>query len=210
MNKYPIYKAKYPIKIKNNMLTDICFYSTLTKREISDLFSLYTSKNTQMLYTLKASLSDEKIIDYLSDKEVETLYKEILSVSIPTKEQLDTFKSVFTLSNDENLQSETWGCEICKERGLQESRACGFIPEEKRDKGFKIYAGGEIHTICPIYKIMKYSDLMNAGYEAYKYYRKGLMPEFGGSYDQTMWFLELSILLDNLIKKAQADAMKKD
>ena len=211
MNKYPIYKAKYPISVVDGIEKDVAFFRVLSKREILDLYSLYShSKSLFILNTVKISLSDKEIIDELSDKEIEKLHTTILDLSIPTPEIIQTFKEMFNLSNDDSLQSETWNCDICKERGLQSARACGFIPDEKRDSNFQIYAGGQIHKICPIYKIQQYNDLLSAGYEAYKYYRKGLLPEAGGVYDQTNWFIELSLTLDSLIKLKQAEDLKKD
>ena len=211
MNKYPIYKAVYPISIIDGFEKDIAFFRVLSKREINNLYSLYSnSKFAFMINTLKISLSDEKIIDELSDKEIENIYTTIMELSIPTNKHLTLLKDVFNLSNDNALQSDTWSCEVCKERNLQKVRACGYLPEEERDKSFQIYAGGAIHKICPIYKVQKYNDLMSSAYEGYKYYRKGLMPEPGGMYDQTSWFIELSLKLDNLIKIKQAEDIKKD
>ena len=207
----PIYKAKYPVSVVVNGIKDTIYYRVLSKRELSDIFSLYpTSKYLNMLQVLKVSLSDKEIIDFLSDNEIELLYNEIIEKSTPSETTLNLLNSLFKLQNDNSLQSETWDCEICKERDLQADRACGFLPEDQRSKSFSIYAGGEIHKICPIYKLLQNSTLLNTAYEAYRYYRKGLMPEQGGMYDQTIWFIKLALQMDTLIKQQQADDMKKD
>ena len=216
MTVTPIYKVKYPIQVfldKEELRYDIGYFTILSKRELLDLASLYLKDNKiTSLYKLKVvetALSDREIINYLSDKEIDILFEEIMKKSNVTIDEIKKLEDLFWLLNDKNLKSDTWKCENCKELGLQESRGCKFLPKEKREK-IQIYAGGKLWDYCPIYEVEQNKELITNAFEAYRLYDKGLLPEQGSIYDQTTGFIEYSNKVASLVKELEARELKKD
>jgi len=212
----PIYKEKYPVEVynnKNDLRYDVAYYRVLTKRELLDLASLYLKGNrVTPLYKLKiveTALSDKTIIDYLADSDIDNLFEEIINKSVVSEEELQKLEDLFWLLNDKNLKSDTWNCKACKELGLQESRGCKFLKEEEREIT-QIYAAGKLWTYCPIYEVEINKELLNNAFEAYRYFDKGILPENGSVYDQTLGFIEYSSKISSLIKELEAREIEKD
>jgi len=212
----PIYKEKYPVEVykaKNDLRYDVAYYRVLTKRELLDLASLYLKDNRiTPLYKLKVvetALSNKSIINYFSDDDIDRLFEDIINKSVVSEEDLQKLEDLFWILNDKNLKSETWNCKECKELGLQASRGCKFLPEEKREE-IQIYAAGKLWTHCPIYEAETNKELLNNAFEAYRYFDKGMLPESGSVYDQTLGFIEYSSKIHSLIKELEAREIEKD
>ena len=212
----PIYKEKYPVEVykaKNDLRYDVAYYRVLTKRELLDLASLYLKENRiTPLYKLKVvetALSDKTIINYFSDDDIDNLFKEIIDKSVVSEEELQKIEDLFWVLNDKNLKSSTWNCKECKELGLQASRGCKFLPEEKREE-IQIYAGGKLWNYCPIFEVEMNKKLLSNAFEAYRYFDKGTLPESGSVYDQTLGFIEYSSKVASLIKELEARELEKD
>jgi len=67
---------------------------------------------------------------------------------------------------------------------------------------------GHMYSDCPISHID--NELLQAGYDCYFMYNKGILPEKGGMYDQTEFFNVVALSMYSWIKNLQNEAIKDD
>lgn len=114
------------------------------------------------------------------------------------------------LSLDEKFLTSSWRCEECQSKGIDKVRNCGFRGEQEKDKKFFVYVGENKYTYCPIYELDE--GLVSSAFECYTFYDKGILPESGGMYDQTQFFVlsaQYVEMKSNLKQKKEIDKMRK-
>ena len=208
MEIYPIHKLEFSYELKEyqDLIGYTIEYRVLSKKELLNLTSKYykenTPNNTFKLNVVKTSILPKyyKFIELLSDNTINDLYEKIMKVSEVTTELINELERSFKITNSENLKSDTWNCEVCKARGLQKARNCGFLKDcDDCDKTFQIFVEGELYHQCPLSLID--NNLLQAGYQCYFMYNKGLLPESGGMFDQTMFFNEVALSVFSWIEE---------
>jgi len=132
----------------------------------------------------------------------------ILNESIISPEMLEALELNIRLQFSDELKSDNWKCSICREKRLDRVRNCGYRNELDKNKDFKIQIGEHIYTHCPIYDIDK--DLIASAIECYNMFNSGFLPDAGGLYDQTQFFITASSLVGNAIQKRREKEMEKE
>ncbi len=132
----------------------------------------------------------------------------ILKESIISPEEYEKLVLNIRLHFAEELKSDNWNCEICKNKRLDRVRNCGFRGELDKNKDFKVQIGEHIYTHCPIYDIDK--ELIASAIECYNIFSSGFLPDSGGLYDQTQFFITSATLVDSAYKKQQEKEMKEE
>ena len=143
----------------------------------------------------------------LSPRTLEELSLKIMECSSTTQEQLDILMKSVEIKFSSKFQAETWNCETCKKKRLDKVRNCGFRDELYKDPNFKIIADNQVYTHCPIYDVD--NDILSAGYDSYVMYDKKLLPDAGGLYDQTRFFVLSSSIITNKLREEEAKEAKK-
>ena len=205
---YPIFKQKYTYTYnkKSSIFPTNITYQVLSKKELSNLKSQYPKQNTFKAEVVLASTKNSNLVNELSEKQFNELFTNILKLSEIDTETVTKIKQLFTLSNAKELQSETWDCSNCKERGLQESRNCPYL---KQKTDFEFFLSGELYTYCPVYDIEENKELFYSSMYSYSMFSKKLLPEDGGLFDQTDFFITSSFTIDSLIKELEAKEYKR-
>jgi len=218
MDKYFIYKATFVYKFKNTdqVLENEILYTVLSKRELEDAY--YKAYNedkkaldgeTYKFYILEYSILPESkvLLDILTEEQEEELFNLILEKSLVEKEVFDKLEELYWLSQADELKSDTFSCDVCRERRLQYSRTCPY--EGTKVDDFVFVVGGREYTYCPVYDLNENKDLINTAFKAYLLFDKGTLPEKGGFVDQTFFFTESVILMFALIKQKEEQELQK-
>jgi len=201
-----IYKKEYVYTTKDGRDIE---YRILSKRELENITSKYFKENSPnnlyKLHIVETALLISSNLDTLSDEDIENLYNLIIEKSTITKKIIDKIEFSFWVLNDEMFKSDTWKCEVCKEMELQKDRNCPFIKE--RNNTFMLPFRGKIYRECPIGLID--NDLISKAFLAYRTFDKGILPEKGALIDQTIFFIEVSNLMQSLVNQLEKEEMEK-
>ena len=126
-------------------------------------------------------------------------------MSSTTQEELNKLTLSVSIKFTKQFQGETWDCKVCKDKRLDKTRNCGFRGELGKDPSFKIVADKQIYSHCPIYDVD--SSILADGVDSYVMYDKKLLPDAGGLYDQTRFFvLSSSIITSKLREEEEKEA----
>ena len=73
-----------------------------------------------------------------------------------TSEQLNELDAVLSIIFSKQLSDESWNCATCQEKKLDYNRACGYLPEDKRDPNPILpRIGSKVYKVCPISTVDK-------------------------------------------------------
>lgn len=153
--------------------------------------------NSNVTEVYKNNLPTDKILVPYEIKKQVGHY--ILDISQLTAEELEKLQLSIEIKFDKKFQTDTWNCKICQRKKLDRMRNCGFRNEKNKLKDFNIIVGDKLYTYCPIYDIDK--ELLSKAIECYNLYEKGFLPEQGGLYDQTQFFIIASNLVAEKVQK---------
>jgi hypothetical protein len=118
------------------------------------------------------------------------LLTQLYNISTLTNTQSENLKDLFDIFFEPKLQDDNWDCDACIHKKLQGFRACAFIPEEQRVKDFTYKVNNKLYTQCP--KSIMDQFVINQAYQGYQALKSGVLPEAGGTGDQTLWFVRAS------------------
>ena len=146
-------------------------------------------------------------VDQLPNQDVSYLYHKLLEVSTLNLEQLEALEGMLDIQFHPAFQDDSWNCEICQKKKLDYSRACGYLPEDKRDPSPMLpKIGNRKFTECPIATIEPY--VASQASLAYTMFDQGALPETGGLGAQTEWFVRVALLYKRKIAEAERRAME--
>lgn len=128
----------------------------------------------------------EPNIALLTLPQITKLANEIYTVSTVTEEIYKKIKLNVQLSMDKKFSTDTWNCEVCRHKGLDEQRNCKFIENYEHIDGFNVVVGEESYDHCPMY--YKDNKFVSDIFSCYNALEKGVLPEAGGTVDQTEFF----------------------
>jgi len=200
-----VYLKEYLYTVDTNDTSLLPFqvlFKALSKRQLEYIRSFESVKRNELnIIVLQKSLIkffnvkdvnnniiSEPNIELLTFTQRETLANIILKVSIVTEEIIQKIYLNVNLSLDDKFKTNTWDCKVCQEKGLDKQRNCKFRADY--DKLFvsdlDIMVGDTKYNHCPMY----YRDynLLSDIYSCYNALDKGLLPEIGGTIDQTEFF----------------------
>ena len=202
----------YQATHKNTLLPLYITYKTLTKQELINCQTQSTiNDNFQFNYykylIIKTSIQEIENIDILNDDDYNKLFDEIIKKSKVSEDIEQVLTKTFHILSDKNSANDTWNCEVCKERGLQYSRNCPLIDEG--DKDFNYIIQGEVYKSCPIGETLNTKELYNSAFYSYNLYKKGLLPNSGGFFDQTDFFVTSVSIIENLISEYEQKELEK-
>jgi hypothetical protein len=209
---YPICKLEYNYILSSEDIEDtILTYRVLSKKELLQLQNKYYYEDSPTNNLFKLNIVKTAVIDFdidlLPDNVIDDLFVKVLSVSKITQDTLKDLKHSFDITNDKKLRGDTWNCETCKERNLQNSRNCPLLKDKKDcNTDFQMLVNSELYTECPIGLVNQ--DLLQSAYDCYYMYTKGHLPEEGGMYDQSEFFITVAISMYNWLKIYENDVMK--
>ena len=199
---------------KNTLLPIYITYQTLTKNELINCHNRATIEDKFQQHFYKYSIihtsvleQDRHYIELLSEEDYNKLYEFILEKSKVKDDLPSILENLFTIYMDKNLQNDTWDCENCKARCLQLSRNCPLIEESTDDFVYTIK--GKVFKSCPIGGTLEHQQTYNEATYSYSLYKKGLLPNKGGLFDQTDFFILSSRVIDNLVNKYEQEELEK-
>lgn len=194
------------IKLKPAKYKDIMQYSEMLYASKLNIDAQLFDNNIEIISDAIVDMdniygfsNNEQLLRQLSNEDKQFIIEKYGLLSVITEEQLTNIKNMLDILYAKPLQDENWSCEACKHKKLQEYRACGFIPEEKRSKNFTYKLKGKVYTECPKNKLEPF--IMAQAQEAHKLFSNGLLPEAGGVGDQTMWFIEVATAVANTVRE---------
>lgn len=150
--------------------------------------------------------SNLHFVKQLSVQDKMYLLNRYRTISLINDTQLTNIKGLLEILFAKPLQDENWSCDACKHKKLQEYRACGFLPEDKRSKEFVYKLKGKIYTECPKNKLEPF--IVSQSQEAYRLLHASILPESGGIGGQTMWFVEVSALVASYMREMELESIK--
>jgi len=213
-----LYKKEYtfPVYFQSTTIPTFITYHILSKKELSNCISKATVDDTfysHYFNTLILQTSiDQKyhyILDLLDDKTYTELANKIKELSSFSETDFNKLQSLLKLKMSKDLQSENWSCETCKLKKLNYSRNCPYLEEKYHNQDVILYINGEAYKTCPVYELNENSELIGKAMTAYYYLDKGIYPESGGLFDQTMFFIESSSLVDTIVKEEEKKDLEK-
>ena len=148
-------------------------------------------------------LIDKELVPYEIKKQVGSY---ILDISQLTNKELETLTLSIEIKFDNKFQTDNWNCKVCQRKKLDRVRNCGYRNEKNKLKDFSLIIGNKLYTYCPIYDVDK--ELLGKAIECYNLYEKGFLPEKGGLYDQTQFFIIASTLVSEKIQKEKEKEIK--
>ena len=78
--------------------------------------------------------------------------------------------------------------------------------ELEKDPTFKVHADNQVYTHCPIYDIDK--DILADAVDSYLMFDGKLLPDAGGLYDQTRFFVFASSIVTQKLREEEAKEAK--
>ena len=151
-------------------------------------------------------LITEPMLDLLSLEQQNIIQDLIVTVSFVTQDFLENMKLNAKLAMETKFNTDTWGCDECKRRGLDKLRNCKFSEtyDEDYDFTFKVLVGTEEFTDCPMY--YRDNEMTRDMFDCYLGFEKGILPTGGGLMGQTMFYQYAVDLISSEVKKAEAKA----
>ncbi len=156
--------------------------------------------------SIEDNLGNDLEFSALSPKVIAEVATEIIKLSGVTPDELHTLQKSVNIKFGSSFQAETWNCDVCKSKRLDKTRNCGFLGNKTADPEFKIHADNQVYTYCPIYDVD--TDLLADAVDSYTMYDKKLLPDGGGLYDQTRFFVLASTIITQKLREEEAKAHK--
>jgi len=213
-HKHTLYYIPEAELASENPLTITC--NILSYRELLDLNFFIVNSMFHELFNEVVAISVTKLTNVVIDNELThtndvsalsySLVKEvaefILDKSKITVESADNLASSYDIINDKRFKTDTYNCSVCQKRGLDKVRNCGKLGEKEKDPKFYLMVGETKFTYCPIFVVD--TELLSEALTCYKYYTDGFLPDPGGLYDQTEFFVTASSILTSKAKESEA------
>jgi len=212
MKIYPLHKLHFTtqLQLKNYPYPIDIIYRVLSRKELLNLQNMFYKENSQNNYfkikLVEQSLVNKNLINEMSDEQINFLYEKIIDISTTKQDDLELLEKLFWISQSDELSGDTWNCDKCKEKGLQEERNCPMITDKPKYIGVWF---GEDYFFCPKYDLIKYNELIGSAFNAYSMFDKGVLPEAGGLYDQTNWFIDSAFTIKLLVSEKERKDMEK-
>ncbi len=146
-------------------------------------------------------------IDNLSPEVIKETAEFIVTYSKVNTDFIETLEVGVDLSLDPKYQKDTWKCENCQKRKLDKTRNCGYLNEQTKDPEWEVLVRGKVYKHCPIYMVD--ASLTSDAFLAYQYFKDGVLPESGGLFDQTEFFVQSSQFVSNKVAEYEQEEMKK-
>lgn len=184
-------------------------YKSLSYKELELLQTKYLEKQHQhKILIIKTSLINKEDFYTLTSKDLDILYANILTSSYVSNEDMASIKRAVGIVMEESFKDDTFkNCDLCKERGLDKQRNCPMLDKSTHDPMVFYIVDQEKVKICPMEDVN--SPIVADAFRCHSLSSGGFMPSAGGMYDQTMFFVESSLLVKGVIDRAQAKAMEK-
>jgi len=218
MEKNRVSKGIYyfiPDRYENSVDFQITFRA-LSYKEMDALTSfLETGRHNLFAYqvckTAIIEIEDElgatHSLTSLSPEIITETSNKILEMSSLPAEEYEKLQLTITIAFDDTFKTDSWKCEVCRYKKLDRIRNCGFRGEKDGGNDFSVMVGGQLYKHCPIYELEP--KLLDAALESYSMYDKNLLPDDGGLYDQTKFFVISSRLVTQKLKEEEMKELKK-
>jgi hypothetical protein len=132
---------------------------------------------------------------------------EILTISTIDAEEYEKLRLTIDIAFDDTFKTDSWACSTCQRKKLDRIRNCGLLGEEFQHNDFTVVVGKQVYKKCPIYELD--AELLDASLESYQMYEKNFLPDEGGLYDQTKFFIVASRLVSQKLKEEEIKELKK-
>jgi hypothetical protein len=147
------------------------------------------------------------VLKQLPPSDINFLYDKLTSISILTPEQQANINDMLEIQFNSQFREDSWDCKVCQKKKLDYNRACGYLPEDKRDPAPMLpRVNGKIFTQCPISTIDGY--VTSQATKAHELFINGVLPETGGIAEQTDWFVKVALLYKRKIAEAESKAIE--
>ena len=146
-------------------------------------------------------------INNLPPEVIKEVAEYLVTYSKVTTDFIETLEVGVDLSLDPKYKTDTWKCIVCKKRKLDKTRNCGFLNEQEKDPEWEVAVRGKVYKHCPIYMVD--ASLTADAFLAYQYFKDGVLPESGGLFDQTEFFVQSSQFVSNKVAEYEQEEMKK-
>lgn len=150
---------------------------------------------------------DEHTLSSLPPPVITEISEQILDKSIITDEEAEKLVLNVNISMDNTFKTDSWNCENCRYKKLDRIRNCGYLGEKEKRDDFRVNVGKQVYTYCPIYDID--AQLLDSAIECYMMYDKNILPDSGGLYDQTRFFVIASRIFTNKVREEELKEHKK-
>ena len=185
-------------------------YKSLCYKELENIQSKYAYKRNQhKIFIIKASLVNKEDFYKLNSDDITTLSSNILETSYITNKDMEEIKNSVGIFMEDTFKDDTFkDCRLCQERGLDKQRNCPLLDSNTHDRMVFYIVDDAKVNICPMDSAN--STMVADAFRCHSLFVNGFMPTEGGLYDQSMFFVESSLLVKNVIDRGQAEAMKKN
>jgi len=140
-------------------------------------------------------------------EDIRFLHAKTVELSTLTGEQYDALGDMLNIQFNPQFQGDSWNCDICREKKLDSTRGCGFLPEGERDPNPALpRIGSRRFSVCPISTIDNY--VINKASLCHSMFTEGVLPEAGGTGEQTEWFIKVALLYKRKIAEAERNALE--
>lgn len=178
---------------------DTTYFNYLTNRTVL-LNAVIDSKNAMNFPSLEA------LVNQLSNEDIRFLYEKLTTISMMTQDQIESLGMILQIQFDPQFREDSWNCESCQKKKLDYSRACGFLPEDKRDPAAMLpRIDGKRFTQCPISMIDGYAASQAS--LSHTLFTSGVLPEAGGLGEQTEWFVRAALTYKRKLAEAESAMM---
>lgn len=151
--------------------------------------------------------SVQDVVMQLPQSDIVFLYDRLLDISTVSADQLSELNMMLEVQFSPQFSEDSWNCKVCQSKKLDYARACGFLPEDKRDpKPMLPRVGDRVYTQCPISTIDVHATNQTA--MAYNLFDAGVLPEDGGVGEQSEWFVKAALLYKRKIAEAERNAIE--
>jgi len=188
----------------------------LSYKELQTLITLTDTKNIEhetvlrvcqmAIIKIESPFGDTLHLHELPYKDLPIISKFILNNSAVTPKDSEILYNSVTTYFSYELKSKTWDCELCKSKKLDRQRNCGFRNEQHKRDDFAIQIGEHLYTSCPIYYVDK--KILSKAIECFNVYESGFLPDAGGFFDQTSFFVQASQLVQRAIRAKEKKEME--
>lgn len=204
-----------PKQFEDNVEVLVTF-SALSHGELLSLENLIKENKSGEFTYQTCTLAIKDIVDFngehmafteLSPTTLLEVSTQILEVSSVPQNTLDILQKSINIKFNSAFQADTWNCDVCKAKRLDKTRNCGYRGEQDKDDSFKIHVDNQVYTSCPIYEVDV--NILADAVDSYLMYDKNLLPDAGGVFDQTRFFVIASSLVTNKLREEEAKEAKK-
>ena len=184
-------------------------FRALSYKELDNIKSKYIKKtHTSIIDIVKLALINLEDFYTLTYNDILGIHSNIIKVSSVTQEDIEDIKEAVTITLDDTFKDDTFSsCKLCQERKLDKQRNCPLLHDSEHDPMVFYIVDSKKLTVCPMDTVN--SEKVNDAFRCYNMAESGFLPLAGGMYDQTMFFVEVSVLIKGIINRHSAKELKK-